>query len=172
MREATVMNWHRSHHCVPRSVSSFLSPAPRIHPSCRWKLISSRIAVIWGEFHSETEKRVFLPKRAVTEFLWLTVNRFSLDDSWAWTGGASLPEAQRPRAGCHARAKSLSLGRVAFLLGGSTLDKPDSHDLFMLYLPSSNQLVTVWASTKRDGHLFTNTLIYKNRDNKSEFQLG
>lgn len=132
LQEATVMNWYSSQSSLHSSLCLLLPlPCPTIHPSCLWMLISFRMAVVWGGIHNETENG-FLLKQTVTSFLWLTFNRFSLDDSWTWTGGASLPEAQRPRAGCHAQAKRLSLG----LLGSSTLDKPDSHALFMLYLPS------------------------------------
>lgn len=107
-----------------------------IHPSCLWMLPSSRIAVICSRIHNETEND-FLLKQTVTQLLWLTLNGFSLDDSWVWTVGTPLPEAQRPRAGCHAQ----SMSRVAFLLGTST---SDSHDLFMLYLPFIINLSQTW----------------------------
>ncbi len=150
--EAIVMNWRCSHHCVPRSVSSFPSRPPEsIHHVCEcWYLSGSQS---FGAGITVKQKKGFLPKWAVTDFLWLTLNRFSLDDSWTWTGGASLPEAQRPWAACHAQAKSLSLGHVAFLLGSSTLDKPDSHDLFMLYLPSLINLSQT-GQALGDRHLF------------------
>lgn len=45
---------------LPSSVC-LLPPPPisRIHPSCLRALLSFRIAVMWGEVHRETEKRVF-----------------------------------------------------------------------------------------------------------------
>lgn len=134
------------------ALSPYSSPVPRIHPLYLWMLISLRIAVIWGEIQNKPKTKFFLLKWAVTVFLWLTLDRFSLDDSWHWTGGAPLSEAQRPWEGCHAQAKSLSLGRVAFILRSSKLDKPDRHDLFMVYLPSLINL-THTGQPPRDRHL-------------------
>lgn len=141
------MNWHRSHHRAPRSASPSPPPPQPPNPSIipvKWYL-SVRITVLWGEIHGETEMKGFLLKRAGTECLWLTPNRFSLDDSWARTGSASLPEAQRPWAGCHAQAMSLSLGHGAFLLGGSTVGRVWQPWLIHALPPTSNKLVKGWA---------------------------
>lgn len=155
MGDVTVMNWHYSQSLCSSLCLLHPPPQPQ-NPSIipvNWCL-SVRITVLWEEIHSETEMKGFLPKRAVTECLWLTPNRFSLDDSWARTGRASLPEAQRPRAGCHAQAMSLSLGHGAFLLGGATVDKSDSHDLFMLYLPRLMNLSRGGQDRKKDRGIF------------------
>lgn len=93
---------------------------------------------------------------------WVTPNRFSLDDSWAWPGGAPLPEAQRPKAGCHALAMSVSLGHC-FPFGGADIWQNWQPWLIHSLPPVSDQLVTKWGSRQKGTFFFYSKTIIFNK---------